>query len=155
MLRRFEQFSTAISNIYQSIQKIERIEMAKYGLKGSHTQCMIVMQNYPEGITASRLCEVCDKDKAAISRTIAELEERGLVERKTKNGNAYRASLVLTEAGLYAANQISYLAATAAEKAGADLTEEQREQFYGALCMIANNLSRLYKEGVDSQAETK
>ena len=155
MLRRFEQFSTAISNIYQSIQKIERIEMAKYGLKGSHTQCMIVMQNYPEGITASRLCEVCDKDKAAISRTIAELEERGLVERKTKNGNAYRASLVLTEAGLYAANQISYLAATAAEKAGADLTEEQREQFYGALSMIANNLSKLYKEGVDSQAETK
>ena len=155
MISKYEIFSTVVSSLYHDIQKIERMEMAKYGLKGPHAQCLVILDRYPEGITASRLCEVCDKDKAAISRTIAELEERGLVERKTKNGNAYRASLVLTEAGLYAANQISYLAATAAEKAGADLTEEQREQFYGALSMIANNLSRLYKEGVDSQAETK
>ena len=150
MLARFEQFSTAISNIYQSIQKIERIEMAKYGLKGSHTQCLIAMQRYPDGITSTHLCEVCDKDKAAISRTVAELETMGLVERQRKNGNIYRANLVLTEKGLDAANRISLLAATAAEKASADLTEEQRILFYQALSLISDNLSKLFKEGVNN-----
>ena len=151
MLNRFEQFSSAISSIYQYIQKIERTEMAKYGLKGSHTQCLIAMQHYPEGITSTRLCEVCDKDKAAVSRTIAELEAKGLVLRQTRNGNAYRANLILTEAGQTAAHQISFLAATAAEKASADMTEEERDLFYNALNLIAENLSKLYRDGVAVQ----
>ena len=81
MVTRFEQFSGAVSCIYRCIQKIERVEMAKYGLKGPHAQCLLAMSRYPDGITASELCTVCDKDKAAISRTVAELEREGLVER--------------------------------------------------------------------------
>ena len=153
MLSRFEQFSTAIFSIYQYIQKIERIEMSKYGLKGSHTQCLIALQQHPQGLTASKLCEVCDKDKAAVSRTIAELEDMGLLERKSNTGYNYRAILMLTEKGLHAANQISTLAATAAERASADLSSEQREMFYNSLSLIADNLSKLYQEGVNLQEE--
>jgi aminoglycoside phosphotransferase family enzyme len=74
MTRKYEIFSTVVSSLYHDIQKIERTEMAKYGLKGPHAQCLVVMARYPEGITASRLCELCERDKAAISRTVAELE---------------------------------------------------------------------------------
>ena len=35
MISRFEQFTSAISGIYRSIQKIEREQMEKYGLKVS------------------------------------------------------------------------------------------------------------------------
>lgn len=150
MLSRFEQFSSSIASIYQYIQKIERVEMAKYGLKGSHTQCLIAMQRFPQGITASQLCEVCDKDKAAISRTVSELEQQGLVVRQTQNGNTYRANLMLTEKGLDAAEKISYLASLAAEKAGADLTDEQRENFYHALNLFAANLNKIYRDGLES-----
>jgi DNA-binding MarR family transcriptional regulator len=82
MVGRFEQFCTAISSIYRAIQKIERVEMAKYGLKGPHAQCMLAMDRHPEGITAARLCEICEKDKAAISRTLSEMVQEGLVSRE-------------------------------------------------------------------------
>ena len=91
MITRFEQFSSAISSIYQSIAKIERVEMAKYGLKGPHAQCLLAMSRYPDGITAARLCEVCEKDKAAVSRTVAELEEAGMILRPDPDGKRYRA----------------------------------------------------------------
>ena len=38
MLTRFEQFTSSIAGIYKHIQKIERDEMIKYGLKGSYAQ---------------------------------------------------------------------------------------------------------------------
>ena len=151
MLSRFEQFSSSIASIYQYIQKIERVEMSKYGLKGSHTQCLIAMQRFPQGITASQLCEACDKDKAAISRSVADLVQMGLVVRQTQNGNTYRANLVLTEKGADAAKKISQLASLAAEKACADLTEEQRDVFYNALHLIATNLNKIYRDGLDAQ----
>ena len=75
MVSRFEHFSASISCIYRYIQRIERTEMEKYGLKGPHAQCLLAMKKHPEGITAARLCEVCEKDKAAVSRILAELEE--------------------------------------------------------------------------------
>ena len=36
MISRFEQFSGAVACIYRCIQKIERVEMAKYGLKATN-----------------------------------------------------------------------------------------------------------------------
>lgn len=71
MIGRFEQFTSAVAGISRCVQKIERTEMAKFGLKGPQTQCMVALSHYPEGITSGTLREVCNKDKAAISRTIA------------------------------------------------------------------------------------
>ena len=34
MISRFELFVSSVSSIYRYIQKIERVEMEKYGLKG-------------------------------------------------------------------------------------------------------------------------
>ena len=77
MISRYEIISASVSSIYHDIQKIQRTEMAKYGLKGPHAQFLLAMSRYPEGITAARLCEICEKDKAAISRTLTELEQAG------------------------------------------------------------------------------
>ena len=99
MRSRYEQFAGSVLCLYRYIQKIQRVEMAKYGLKGSHAQCLLVMNRYPEGITAAQLSQISDKDKAAISRTLSELAREGLVERKNTT-NSYRAPLFLTEKGL-------------------------------------------------------
>ena len=74
----YELFSSSICCIYHDIQRIERAQMAKYGLKGPHAQCLLAMSRNPAGITAAELCELCEKDKAAISRTVAELEQAGV-----------------------------------------------------------------------------
>ena len=148
MITRFEQFTSAISSIYQSIAKIERVEMAKYGLKGPHAQCLLAMSRYPDGITAARLCEVCEKDKAAVSRTVAELEEAGLLTKQEKNGIRYRVPLRLTQAGRDAAQTVNDLAGKAVEQAGAGLTDEQRDVFYHVLGVIAQNLHTIGRDGI-------
>lgn len=148
MISKYEVFSTVISSLYHDIQRIERNEMARYGLKGPHAQCLAVLSRYPEGITASRLCEVCEKDKAAISRTVAELEEAGLLMRCEKNGVRYRVPLILTEAGYGAAEAVNAVAAQAVEQAGSGLEEGQREIFYQVLDHIAQNLQAISRNGL-------
>ena len=150
MTSRFEQFCASVFSIYRSIQKIERVEMEKYGLKGPHAQCLLAMSRYPEGITSSRLCVVCDKDKAAISRTVAELEREGLVERSLKGSNRYRALLKLTPQGKAAAEHVDKRAKLAVEKAGEGMTDEQRAIFYTVLDLIAGHLQSICEEGLEN-----
>ena len=153
MTSRFEQFSASVSCIHRCIQKIERVEMAKYGLKGPHAQCLLVMNKHPEGITAARLCEACEKDKAAISRTLAELEEAGMVIRENRNGSRYRSSLMLTEQGKAAAGNVAEKARLAVELAGTGFGEEEREVFYRVLSIIAGNLHKLCREGLEQNVK--
>lgn len=148
MVSRFEHFSVSISCIYRYIQKIERVEMEKYGLKGPHAQCLLAMRRFPEGVTSARLCEACDKDKAAVSRMVAELEEKGMVVRNTANGVRYRAVLKLTELGEAAADHVEQLARRAVEEASAGMTEQQRVTMYAALDLIAGNLQTICAEGL-------
>jgi len=148
METRYELISASISSMYHDIQKIERIEMAKYGLKGPHAQCLLTMRKHAEGITAARLCEACEKDKAAVSRILSELEEAGMIHRENRNGSRYRASLTLTKQGMAAADAVVEKARLAVELAGTGFDETEREVFYRVLSIIAGNLHKLCREGL-------
>lgn len=148
MIRKYELFSSSVSCLYHDIQKIERVEMANFGLKGPHAQVLMVLNRYPEGITSTELCAYCEKDKAAISRSVAELEQTGLLKRSLQRGSSYRALLVLTEQGLAAANAVSDRVRQAVEQAGEGLTDDQREVFYNVLGLIAGNLHKICKDGL-------
>ena len=148
MITRFEQFCSSVTCIYRNIQKIERAEMAKYGLKGPHAQVLLAMSRYPDGVTSGELVKLCDKDKAAISRTVAELEREGMIRRVGKNGNLYRAALMLTDRGREAAGHVAERAKCAVEAAGEGLTAEQRKIFYAALDLIAGHLQTIGEEGL-------
>ena len=148
MESRYELLTGSISCIYRDIQKIERVEMAKYGLKGPHAQCLLAMNRHPEGITAARLCEICEKDKAAISRTLVELEESGMIIRENRNGSRYRANLLLTQQGQTAAQTVVERARLAVEQAGVGFDEQEREVFYRVLAIIAGNLHGLCRDGL-------
>ena len=148
---RYELLSGSISCMYHDIQKIERMEMAKYGLKGPHAQCLLAMKKHPEGITAARLCEICEKDKAAISRILAELEAIGMIHRESRNGSRYRASLHLTQQGNIAASAVLDKARLAVERAGVGFGDAEREIFYRVLAIIARNLHQLCREGISRE----
>lgn len=149
MLTRFEQFCNAISIIHHAIQKIERMEMAKYGLKGPHAQCLLAISQYPDGITAAKLCDICEKDKAAISRAVAELEEAGMLIRQDPDGKRYRSRLYLTEQGKVVANSVNELVHTAVSKTSAAYDPQDREIFIHVLNLIAGNLQDLSRSGLD------
>ncbi|MBO7252181.1 MAG: MarR family transcriptional regulator [Oscillospiraceae bacterium] len=148
MISKYEHFSLAVSRIYHDIQKIERMEMEKFGLKGPHAQTLLAMLRYPEGITSVELCEICVKDKAAISRSVAQLQEMGMIQRQMHNGTSYRAALQLTHQGEQAARAVAERARLAVEQAGIGLEDDQREVFYQVLDLISNNLHGICKVGL-------
>ena len=148
MLERFEQFTSAISAIYRDVQKIERDEMEKLELRGAFAQYLLAISRHPEGITAAALCEVCDKDKAAVSRIITEMEAKGLLEKDYDGTSQYRSKLRLTEQGRQTAAFVRERASAAVELAGAGLTDEDRKVFYSALERISDNLQQICREGI-------
>lgn len=148
MLRRFEQFSFCVSGIYHAIQQIEREEMERFGLKGPYAQYLVVLARFPEGIPAARLCEICDRDKAAVSRAVGEMESRGLLRRERDGTRSYRAGLVLTHSGQKAADYVCRRVRTAVELAGAGISDRERAVMYGALERIASNLQAIGRTGL-------
>ena len=74
-MERFERFSFAISEISRYWHKLTAEEMEKYGLKGTHSVYLLTMYRYPDGITATQLCELCSKDKSDVSRMMSIMEQ--------------------------------------------------------------------------------
>ncbi len=144
MLKRFIKFSYLVGSIHKSVQKILSDEMAKYGLKGAHAQYLVALYRAEEGITAVKLQEICDNDKAAVSRAISDMIEKGLI---IKDGDSpYRARLSLTEKGKNAAEFVCKRAQTAVELTG--ITDEDREIFYSSLEKLEKNLKEISRKGM-------
>lgn len=137
MIQRFQAFVTGITACYKYIQRIKAMEMTEFGLKGTHVMCLFFLHQEPQGLTAAQLCQLCAEDKAAISRTLAVLQERGLLE---TGGKRYRAQLRLTPQGQSLAEQINGLIAQWVGFGGDGLTEEDRDTFYRCLEHISRNL---------------
>ena len=148
MLSRFARFSLAISEIDRCWHKLAADAMAEYDLNSPHAVYLTTLYNFPEGITAAKLGELCCKNKADVSRMIGILEKKGLVRKESVGGNLYRAKLLLTDEGKHAAEYVQKRAALAVELAGSGMTDEEREVFYRCLELITSNLQTLSKEGL-------
>ena len=148
MIDRFARFSLAISEIDRCWHKLAAEEMAKHDLNIAHAFYLTTLIQYPQGITAAKLSELCCKNKADVSRMISILEKKGLVRRETIAGKLYRAKLLLTEAGRQAATHVQGRAALAVELAGSGMTDTDRETFYRCLEQITARLQVLSKEGL-------
>ncbi len=149
MLSTYEQFSLYVACISHDIQKLQRNVMSELGLKGPHAYCLLALSHFPEGITAARLGRIFEKDKASVSRTIAELEKMGMVERTLSGGSRYRALLTLTEQGISIAKTVNQTAQLAVEQAGEGLKEEDRAVFYRVLEGITRNLHTICEMGLE------
>ena len=148
MVERYERMSASVSAISTCIQKIEAEQMTKYGLRGSCAQYLACMLKHEEGITVSKLSELCAKDKAAVSRAVAELEDNGFITREAVGVGVYRAAIVLTQKGRDVAEFVNKRASTAVELAGKGLSDEERTILYNALDLIAGNLSDICQQGL-------
>ena len=148
MLQRFEAFVSGITVCHKYIQRIKSMEMTELGLKGTHVMCLFYLHHNPQGLTAAQLCQLCAEDKAAISRTLVTLQEKGCILTGEKK---YRAPIHLTEEGTRIAMQLDELIQQWVSFGGDGLTDEERLVFYKALSHISENL----QQKLDSQIYTK
>ncbi len=147
MERLFESFVFSVSRIYKDIQKIKSREMARMGLRGAHALYLYRLSRAPDGLTGAQLAALCDEDKAAVSRAMAQLEQAGLVVYPDDDDQRrYRSRAVLTDAGQEAARRVGELIASYVGAVQAEMSDARRRSFYGALNEIADNLHRLTDE---------
>jgi len=151
MIDRYQQFSYIVSVINRQIQKIERDEMEKYGYKGAFAQYLMAMRCNPAGVTSAQLSDMCDRDKAAVSRVITEMIEKGLVVRRSANETFYRAKLTLTQKGAEIADYIARQGAAAVAAVNNELTKEELKAFYSNLDYIADKLHIISKDGIPNE----
>ena len=135
---RFTLFTLLITRLSRSVKRIKSEEMAEFQLKGPHVSCLYYL-SLSDGLTASELCDRCDEDKAAISRSLEYLQTHGYI---TAGGSArrYKTPLYLTEAGWAVCGVIHARIASIVEAASTGLTEDERRTMYRALQTISTNL---------------
>lgn len=145
MENRYEKFTSLIVGINRSIQKIKNQEMQEFGLKGNQVQCIYYLSQSLNGLTPFEVCQLCEEDKAAISRTIKNLEEKGLVFIDQTQGKKYRNLIKLTEQGLILGEQIQNIIKQKLEIASKGIQEIDRKKLYEMLEIINKNLEKLSK----------
>ena len=148
MQSRYEQFSFSISSIYHAIQRIEKNEMVVYGSRGIFAPYLAALHRHPQGLTAAQLSEECDRDKAAVSRAVADMQKEGLLKREGRGESNYRALLLLTEEGRRAAQFVARRAQFAVEEGGQGLSDEERLLLQRMLSRIARNLEKICEKGL-------
>ncbi len=148
MVGRFEVFTLGLSELTSGWNKIATDELKPFGLKGGYVVYLIALYKSEEGHTSAELCDLCNRDKAEVSRAVSALEKKGLVVREQIACNGYRARIRLTDEGRQITYALRERIKLAVEKGGSGLTEEEREHFYFALQTIAKNLKDISREGL-------
>lgn len=143
MEERFEAFTVLIGRISRSIKRIKSEEMAEFQLKGPHVSCLYYL-SMTDGLTAAALCERCDEDKAAVSRSLDYLEKGGYITCGNGGGRRYRTPLHLTDQGRVVCRAINEKIERIVNAASWGLSEAERRSMYRALTLISGNLERIW-----------
>ena len=142
MDERFETFTVLINQISRSIRRIKAEQMESINLKGPHVSCLYYLsKNGP--LTAAELCDRCEEDKAAVSRSLEYLEQNGYLQ--IPEGKRYRRPLMLTQKGAAAGAEVSRRIDSIVALASCDVLEEDRLAMYRALSIISKNLEKIYQ----------
>ena len=142
MEERFKTFTVLVTSISRSIHKIKTEEMAEFQLKSSHVSCLYYLFK-EEKLTAKELCDICEEDKANVSRAIKHLENAGYLFCHSKNQKRYQSPLELTEAGRSIAGRIAEKIDKILFRASEGLSNEDRSIFYQSFQRIAENLQKI------------
>lgn len=142
MEERFQAFTVLIAGISRSIHRIKTEEMSEFELRSSHVSCLYYL--YKQGsLTAKEICDICDEDKANISRAVKYLEEKGYVSCTSSFGKRYQSPLQLTDEGRIIGEKIVLKIDRVLAVASEGLTDEEREVMYKGLSVVNKNLNKL------------
>ena len=142
MIERFSTFTVLIAKINRSIHKIKSEEMYEYNLKVPHVSCLYYL--YKNGpMTARELCDICDEDKGAISRSLDYLEGEKYIDCDCSSRKKYRTILTLTEKGMRVGTEVAEKIDRVLAQVASDLSDNERKIFYRSLERISADLQRV------------
>jgi DNA-binding MarR family transcriptional regulator len=139
-VERFDTFTVLIAKISRKIRKIKTQEMAKYNLKSPHVSCLYYLHKYGS-MSAKELCDMCDEDKASISRSLDYLEKNGYLFCDSTAKKRYKSLLILTTKGAEIAAFLVERIDSVLDVVAIGVSEEDRATLYSSLSLIDENLS--------------
>ena len=142
---RYTVLTILFSKITRAMRKIKSEAMKEYNLKGSHVSCIFYLSKNPKGLTNKELCDICNEDKAAISRALAYLEENKFIT-YNKSDKIYKTPITLTRKGKEIGNYLKEKIHSILFEASSEIDKEDLEAFYRGLLNISENLDKIMKE---------
>jgi DNA-binding MarR family transcriptional regulator len=145
MQQRFRTFTLLSAQISRCLRRIKTEEMADIKLKSGHVSCLHYLHEIGP-MTAKELCEVCEEDKANISRSMEYLEQNGYLIPDPEETGRYKRRYILTEKGTEAAMLLDEKIERMLAIAGEGVSEEDRRIMYASLAKISANLQKVCDE---------
>ena len=142
MQERFQTFTILIARLNRCIRKLKTEEMSEFGLKSPHVSCLYYLYK-ADSLTSKELCDICEEDKANISRSIEFLEKNGYIVSRSKTEKRYKSPLVLTEKGREAGERLVRKIDSVLFAVSEGVPEADREIMYRSLSVICDNLQRI------------
>ena len=159
---RFEEFVGTIAAIEKEIQRIRAAECAKLGIRGADLMCLYHLRASAAGLTAAELARRSGVTRAAVSRSLGNLEREGLVrigampkarpdarEASDKGGGAsrYRAPVRLTEQGEARMSEAEHAIARVVGQVTPALGDNERSLLYRSLVSVLARLREVDRPG--------
>lgn len=143
MVLRFETFTTQINKISRNIRRIKTLKTRQLNLTGPCVSCIYYLYKHAEGLAAGDLKELCDEDKAAISRTLNYLEGNGFITCLSQAKKRYNSPLLLTDKGRDIGKIVVENIDSVLEEVSVGVSEEERILFYKTFAKISENLEKI------------
>ena len=141
---RFEQFNQMLASAAKSLQRIKQKHMEKYGLTSTHTICLRLLFENPDGLTKKEISDNCDVDKAQITRIIKDLLSKGYVI-EDEADKAYNHKFFLTEEGMRITDEINSLVLKVNDYVSGSIPKTDIDSFYDTFDTINKNLHNAEK----------
>ena len=136
---RLDEFMTLIVGASRCVTKLKSRYMARYGLGSTHTMCIRKLYSSKSGLTRTQLSDLCELDKAQVSRIIVELTQKGFVSEGPGSSN-YKRRVILTNEGKRIAEEINSIVLQINNYVSAEIPHEDIETFYRVFDLIHKNL---------------
>lgn len=150
MQERFRTFTVLIAKISRSIRRIKTEEMDEFNLKSPHVSCLYYL--YKMGtLTATELSDICQEDKASLSRSLEYLEDAGYITCDSQLKKRYRSALSLTPLGQKIGKIIAEKVDSILDKASDGLSDDDRVILYKSLNLISDNLEKFCREKYEGE----
>lgn len=144
---RFEDFVGMISALSKEIQRIKMVEATKLGIKGADVMLLYQLARHPQGLTGAELARRCGVTRAAVSRALATLEDKGFVMVQPDPGaGRYRAAVMLSARGTAAMESATRIIDRVVSESGDAVSERNRAIMYSSLSTILDQLKKISRD---------
>ena len=126
-------------------QTISGLYGQRFGLAVTEWRIMAILGRYPD-LSAGEVAERTAMDKVAVSRALARLLERGLVQRDTHGDDRRRSVLELSPVGYTVYDEVAPMALECERRLLAGLDENDRAQLDVLLAKLAEGVGNIQEK---------